>query len=226
MQMTEHSSFLPVAEAYDLWAGTYDTQDNPMVFGASRIVEGLAGEVRGRDVVEFGCGTGRNLARLRAGGAASLTGLDLSAGMLDQARRRGPDFHLLRHDMSQPVALPDASADLALFCLSLEHMADLLPPLREARRLLRPRGEVRIVEIHPFLSLGGTGAHFQAGGREIRMPTVAHGFADYLNGFAALELRLLACREWRPRDFGGALPDRVLKRGPDHPLLVEFRLGR
>ncbi|UPG71695.1 class I SAM-dependent methyltransferase [Roseomonas gilardii subsp. gilardii] len=223
--MTERSSFLPVAAAYDLWAGTYDTQDNPMVFGASRIVEGLAGEVRGRDVVEFGCGTGRNLARLRAGGAAGLTGLDLSAGMLEQARQRSPDVHLLRHDMSQPVALPDASADLALFCLSLEHMADLLPPLREARRLLRPRGEIRIVEIHPFLSLGGTSAHFQAGGREIHMPTVAHGFADYLNTFTALGLRPLACREWRPRDFGGALPERVLKRGPDHPLLVEFQLG-
>jgi hypothetical protein len=30
--------------------------------------------------------------------------------------------------------------------------------------------------------------------------------------------------EWRPRDFCGPLPAKVLKRGSDFPLLVEFSL--
>jgi len=218
--------FLSVAAAYDRWSAFYDSYDNPLLFAADQVVEALAGQIAGLDLVEFGCGTGRHLARLGPRGAASLTGCDLSPGMLAQARSRVPAARLLLQDMMQPLPLADGSADLVLFCLALEHVGDLHPPLREARRLLRPGGRVALIEIHPVLSFGAVGAHFRDQETVVRMPTFAHGFADYVAALLAAGLTLTACREWRPRDLAGPLPSKVLKRGPDGPLLLELELRR
>ncbi|CCG41396.1 class I SAM-dependent methyltransferase [Magnetospirillum molischianum] len=224
--MSETTVFLPVAEAYDRWSGVYDSYDNPMVFGAGQVVQRLADHVGGQIVVEFGCGTGRNLLKLKQHGAAKLVGCDLSSGMLDQARTRDPTLVLLHQDMTRPLPLPDGSADLVLFSLTLEHVADLVPPMREARRLLRAAGRIAIIEIHPFMSLSNVAAHFRDGGKIVEMPTFPHQFSDYLNAAASSGLQIAECREWRPRDFQGPIPNKVLKRGPDFPLLVEFSLRR
>ena len=220
--MIDRTVFLSVAAAYDRWSALYDAYDNPMVAAASHIVGTSLGDVSGQDVIEFGCGTGRNLSALKALGARSVTGCDLSAGMLAEARKRDCTFHLLHADMGQTLPLPDGSADLALFCLSLEHVADLITPFREARRLLRPGGRLTMIEIHPFLTLSGISAHFQDSGEEVRMPTVAHEFSSYVVSFATAGLRLTGCREWRPRDLGTAAPPKAFKRGPDLPLIVQM----
>lgn len=222
--MQEKSIFLPIAEAYDKWSPSYDAYDNPMVRGASLVVERLGPALRGKRVFEFGCGTGRNLLTAKALGAAKAAGCDLSSGMLTKARQRDSSLRLLLHDMAQPLPLDAGSFDCALFCLALEHMNELAPPLLEAKRLLTPSGRIEIIEIHPYVSLAGVSAHFCLGDELVRMPTFAHGFSDYLNSFAELELCVSACREWRPRDFGDAATGKMLKRGADHPLLVQFTL--
>ncbi len=214
---------LSVNDAYDRWSRFYDTYDNPMVAAAARIVTQGLGGVQGLSVFEFGCGTGRNLAALLNLGAARVSGCDLSTGMLDQARRRGSRFELFQHDMAHPLPLEAGTFDLALFCLSLEHMESLDMPLREARRIVRPGGRIAILEIHPFLSLSGVAAHFQDGEEEIRMPAYPHQFADYLQAGVALGLNLGVCREWRPCDFHPPLNAKSFKRGPLSPLLLELQ---
>jgi malonyl-CoA O-methyltransferase len=217
---------LAVVEAYDRWSSFYDCYDNPMVFGASRIVQRLAENVAGQDVIELGCGTGRNLERLKRKGAAKVIGCDISAGMLEQARARDAELTLLQQDMTQPLPLADGSADLILFSLALEHVGDLTSPLREAGRLLRPAGKIAVIEIHPFLSLGNVAAHFHDGGTVVQMPTFPHPFSDYINATTKSGLIIAECREWLPRDFQAPVPEKVLKRGPECPLLVEFSLCR
>lgn len=222
--MSERTVFLPVGDAYDRWSSTYDTYDNPMVFAASAVVERMAPSVVGKDVFEFGCGTGRNLSLFKRLGAASVAGCDLSEGMLARARERDVDLRLLRHDMAQPLPLEESCADLVLFCLSLEHLGDLSRPLRDARQLVRPSGTVVIIEIHPYLSLLNIAAHFREGETVVQMPTFPHGFSEYITAAVASGLDVAECREWRPCDFSGPVPPKLLKRGPDTPLLVEFWL--
>lgn len=222
--MSESTSTRPrhlgVKDAYDLWADGYDAQDNPMVLGATQVLARRLPEFAGHAVVEFGCGTGRNLEALAQAGAARGAGVDLSPGMLAQARVRVPQASLYEGDFAA-APVPARAFDVALFCLALEHAAELRGPLAAAKRALRDGGRIFAVEIHPELSEGGVGAHFERDGETIRMPAFAHSLADYEEAATATGLRLVRAVDWRSRDFARTSP-RMLKRGSGAKLLIEL----
>ena len=78
---------------FDLWAEVYDDQPNPLIALEERVLSQLLPPLRGRDVLDAGCGTGRWLDRVAASEPRSLTGVDASvddAGQgQDQARHKG-----------------------------------------------------------------------------------------------------------------------------------------
>jgi SAM-dependent methyltransferase len=105
---------------------------------------------RERDVVrilEVGCGTGHWLASLRQA-SATRYGLDLSAGMLAQAKARGDALHLAR---GNACSLPfgDACADLVYCVNAIHHFQRQRDFLFEARRLLRPGGALVVAGMDP-----------------------------------------------------------------------------
>jgi malonyl-CoA O-methyltransferase len=203
---------------------SYDGYDNPMVHGARHVLVTQSHAFMGRAVFEFGCGTGANLlAALRMGAPAlAMRPLARYAGA-GTGKVPGPTTAGARHDT--PLALARREHDCALFCLSLEHVAErplhtVRPPAPRSRR---PRGNHR----NPSLRLmGGVAAHFQDKSQTVVMPTFAHSFADHLNAFEAAGLHVTACHEWRAMDFGTAATPKMLKRGKLHPLLVHFSLRK
>ena len=74
---------------YRLHARFYDVTRAAVLTGRARAVDRLR-LARGERVVEIGCGTGHNFARImdRVGAGGRLIGVDLSAEMLDVAQRR------------------------------------------------------------------------------------------------------------------------------------------
>jgi ubiquinone/menaquinone biosynthesis C-methylase UbiE len=105
---------------------------------------------RGRDVLEVGCGTGLLLRRI-AGFARSARGVDLSPGMLEQARARGLDVV-----EGSATALPfaDASFDVVCSFKVLAHVRDVRLALSEMARVARPGGHV-LAELYNPASLRG-----------------------------------------------------------------------
>jgi ubiquinone/menaquinone biosynthesis C-methylase UbiE len=226
MTSTQH---LGVKEAYDRWAATYDTTDNPMVYAATHALAAGLSNVRGLDCVEFGCGTGRNLAAMALAGARTIKGFDLSPAMLEIARARNLEvsplaWTLIQHDTISHPPVPGASANFVLFSLTLEHVGDLALALQNARRVLRKNGTIRIVEIHPFMSLSGVGAHFVEGDTTFTMPTFPHQFEGWIKAIAAGGFVIDTLREWRASDFGEGAPEKLTRRGPHWPWLLDFTL--
>ncbi|HEX2404419.1 MAG TPA: methyltransferase domain-containing protein [Acidimicrobiia bacterium] len=106
------------------------------------------------DVLDVGCGTGENFEYL--GRASSVTALDLSAEMIEEARRRrrqlGADVRLLVGD-AQELPFPDARFDTVVSAFSSCTFPDYAAAFGEMVRVTKPGGRVLLVE-HGRSSVG------------------------------------------------------------------------
>ncbi|WP_350276148.1 class I SAM-dependent methyltransferase [Kribbella sp. HUAS MG21] len=111
----------------------------------------LAGDVAGRRILDAGCGSGPLSAALRDKGAI-MSGFDLSAAMIDLARRRlGEDADLIVADLAKPLPYGDAAFDDVVASLVLHYLEDWTEPLAELRRVLKPGGRLILSLNHPFV---------------------------------------------------------------------------
>lgn len=114
----------------------------------------LLPDVRGRDVLDVGCGHGWYSEALAARGAR-VVGIDLSAAMIALAERRAGDkarfFQADTADLQD--RFPDGSFDLVLAALMLHYVADVAPVFREWARVLRPGGRVVLSVRHPIVDI-------------------------------------------------------------------------
>ena len=158
---TAHDPLSGVRDGYDRWARVYDHDANPLPALEDPRVREALGDVRDRDVLDLGCGTGRHTAWLAAAGAR-VTAVDFSDGMLEQARRKAPaaDVRFIAHDMHEPLPLDDASFDAVVSGLVLEHLRDLDGFFSEAYRVMRPEGRAVVSAMHPAMFLRGSRARF------------------------------------------------------------------
>ncbi|RSN05913.1 SAM-dependent methyltransferase [Nonomuraea sp. WAC 01424] len=148
---TAHPSAL---NAYDMIAEGYTAENETSLANAyyerPAMLE-LAGDVTGRRILDAGCGSGPLFAALRDRGAI-VTGIDASAGMLEQARRRlGADAELWVADLAGPLPFPDGTFDDVVTSLVLHYLEDWGPTLAELRRVLRPGGRLLVSVDHPFV---------------------------------------------------------------------------
>src|SRR5690606_1166773 len=104
----------------------------------------LLGELRGRTVLDVGCGTGPNFPLLaeRVGPAGRVIGLDCSAGMLSMAARRierhgWRNFELIRDD-AVTLTRVEGPVDAVVSVWCYGYVDDLEAPLTRAVDLLAP----------------------------------------------------------------------------------------
>lgn len=104
-----------------------------------RLVSGLSGHV-----LEVGTGTGL-LLPAHPPSATSLVAIDIDPDLLARARARRPGVSLVLADVQQ-LPFPDASFDAVVACLVFCTVADPARGLAEIRRVLRPGGQLRLLE--------------------------------------------------------------------------------
>ncbi|MEK9754789.1 MAG: class I SAM-dependent methyltransferase [Rhodospirillaceae bacterium] len=148
-----------VAAVYDRWAGTYDAEmaragyRHPAIGMAllARRVPSLSGAV-----LDAGCGTGLLGDWLRVLGFRPVVGLDLSDGMLAEARRRGCYDALHRLALGRPLPFADAefAAVISIGVFTTGHVgAEGLP---ELVRVLAPGGAL-VLSVKTTLWQGAVG---------------------------------------------------------------------
>ncbi|MFC8042808.1 class I SAM-dependent methyltransferase [Nocardia sp. NPDC057353] len=140
-----------VVRVFDHLADGYDRQitwSERLLLGDAR--RWAVAAARG-EVVEIGTGTGLNLPAYGPD-VTRVTGIDISAAMLDRARARlnsaeiDQDRFLLRHGDAQALALPDEVADTVVSTYALCSIPDPAAAVAEAWRVLRPGGAFVLAE--------------------------------------------------------------------------------
>lgn len=187
-----------VIEGYDRWAATYERQSNPLIMLEEGVTLELIGNVQDQRVLDLGCGTGRYCALLAERGAV-VVGLDPSLGMLARARQKiGPDRHFeLCHGTIQKSDFPNEHFDLVVSALTLSHLPELEPTLKEAVRVLKSGGRMVISDIHPYWPVSGHDytEFFDETGQEYRIPEYPHLVEEYWHLLNQFGMRLEDIRE-------------------------------
>ena len=133
-----------VASTFDAFAESFDAKLGKLEYRAPQLVADAlarwAGAGAGRmAALDAGCGTGL-CGPLIAPWVAHLTGVDLSAGMIERARSRGVYDDLERAELTAFLERQPARFDLIVSADTLVYFGPLQPVLAAAAGALRPGG--------------------------------------------------------------------------------------
>jgi SAM-dependent methyltransferase len=147
---------------YDEMASTYEEHARDSAYNAHYdrpAVLALVGDLKGRRVLDAGCGPGLYSEELVARGA-EVVALDASAKMVELAARRlGAKAEVVRADLNEPLPFPAAAFDLVVSALVIHHVDDRDACFREFFRVLKPGGRAVVSTQHPttdWLRKGGS----------------------------------------------------------------------
>ena len=198
-------------------------------------------DVKGRDVVELGCGTAYFGAWLKRAGAKRVVGVDVTPAQLDTARRMDAEFELgleLVEANAEETGLPSESFDLAVSEYGASIWCDPAKWIAEAARLLRPGGELFFLRgstlsllcmpdtgqvgeqlVRPQRGLYKLEWHDDEPGVEFHPPTSELLRILRENGFELLDFReLYAPDDAVDHEYYDTVPADWAKRWPDEEL--------
>lgn len=150
---------------WDQRSAAYQARHGPQLAAAGGLAWGVwqlpesqlevLGDVRGRDVLELGCGAAQSSTALHALGAR-VTGLDNSAVQLERARElmaaAGAEFPLV-HAAAEAAPFGDESFDIVFCDHGAMSFADPYRTIPEAARMLRTGGLLAFSMHTPLLDL-------------------------------------------------------------------------
>lgn len=146
-----------VQSMFDNIAPAYDMMNHLMTGYLDRYwlrcLVNEAAAVEPRRIIDLATGTGDvAFALARRLPQATVTGLDLSEGMLDKAREKAAgtekaaNISFVQGDCLA-TGLPDACADVVTIAYGVRNFADIAAGYREMMRILRPGGKLCVLEL-------------------------------------------------------------------------------
>lgn len=146
-----------VSRMFDSIAPSYDFMNGAMTMGIHRLWRRKALSMLSRvthdDILDVATGTGDlAIAMARKLDPLAVTGVDLSAGMVEIGRRKVQELSLadtVSLGIGDCLMLPftDGSFDVVTCAYGVRNFADLLGGYREMYRVLRPGGMALIIEL-------------------------------------------------------------------------------
>jgi SAM-dependent methyltransferase len=116
-------------------------------------IRALLPKLRGKRVADLGCGFGWASRFMRAQGAISVLGLDLSRNMIARAKAATSDA-AIRYWLAdlETVDLPAAAFDLVYSALAFHYIADFPRLMRVIHQALVPGGDLLFTIEHPIFT--------------------------------------------------------------------------
>ena len=196
-----------IQAAYNAWSATYDDVLNKTRDLEAIAIRQLLAEISFSEVIEIGCGTGKNTEWL-AGKAATIIAVDFSTEMLAKAiikiTARNVRFH--QADIAHEWDFAVAPVDLVACSLILEHIQHLGFVFRQAAKALKPGGWFYIGELHPFKQYQGSKARFENGNSVFEVQCFTHHVSDFTAAAAQNGFNCAIISEWFDDNDRAAVP--------------------
>jgi ubiquinone/menaquinone biosynthesis C-methylase UbiE len=123
------------------------------------VVKKMIGPVRGKTVIEVGCGNGY-FARYFAKRGADVTAIDATPRMIElseaEESKHPMGIKFLKRDAARLSGVKSKSFDFALASMSLMDIKDAKGAIKELGRVLRPHGQFIFSIVHPAFLWDGT----------------------------------------------------------------------
>lgn len=146
----ERRKFTEVKDLYDFWAEGYDEEVNLAIFLEEKIIGKYIKEIKGKDILDFGCETGRYTIPLAKKGAR-VTGIDFSKKMLKIAEKKAKkeklDIEFKHVDVLRYK--PYRKFNLIISMLVLDHIQKLEEAIKVIDKASKIGTQVIISNIHP-----------------------------------------------------------------------------
>ncbi len=226
------STCVSPGEGYKLWAATYDGDLNPLLALEERALRPMLPELRHKDALDIGCGTGRWLCTLINLGARSVIGVDASPEMILRARAK-PSLRG-RLVMADTCTLPlrSQSSDVMVCSFTIGHVFNIGALASELARVARPGADVFVTDMHPAARAQGWRCAFRWADRTVEIETFLHAVPDLRRPFEHERFRLVKSGDFRlgepeRRIFRAAGKHAVFEKARATPavLVLHFRLS-
>jgi len=198
---------MKIQDAYTRWSATYDSDRNLTRDLDQRATQDALADSGCENIMELGCGTGKNTAFLTRIGRRILA-LDFSPGMLSQAKAKldSERVFFVVADLTKPWPCKSESFELIVCNLVLEHIEDLDAVFAEVSRALKSGGRFFVSELHPFRQYKGTKANFQTDDEAIEIDAFVHHLSDFTESARVNGLVLRRMKEWWHEEDQNKLP--------------------
>jgi len=165
------------AEAYDLWSANYDNQPgNLMIDLDERLFGSMLDKaaISKKKLADIGCGSGRHWTKIFNQNPKSLTGFDVSEGMLNKLREKFPQAKVQRITDDLFSDVPDAAFDVIVSTLTVAHIEDIEAAMQAWSRILKPDAEIMITDFHPRILAHGGQRTFKHRYKKLCSPRLQH----------------------------------------------------
>jgi ubiquinone/menaquinone biosynthesis C-methylase UbiE len=198
---------MTIEKAYNIWAGQYDTNKNSTRDLDHKSTVQTLKEYSFENVIELGCGTGKNTMYLLKR-AKKVLALDFSQEMLNKAKMKINDskVNFQKADITIKWKVSNSFADLITSSLILEHIEDLDFIFDQAFIKLKPKGLFFISELHPFKQYLGTKARYEDDSGIKELTTFTHHISEFINSAKRNNFKLLEFNEWFDSETENKVP--------------------
>lgn len=140
---------LSALDGYNIWARTYHTESNPIKKMSDDFITENLPSLKGKSVLDAGCGTGKFCVMAVEQGAVFVKGIDLSPVMIDEAKGNCPKATLVCSDLST-AEVETTHYDVVICGLVMAHIKDHEPVLVKLLDSLKRGGVIIITDFHPY----------------------------------------------------------------------------
>lgn len=191
-------------KAYDLLAENFDARPgNLMLDMDEEVFSGLLHslDIRNKRVADIGCGTGRHWKKIFLRNPLTLTGFDISSGILNRLQAKFPVAYTSRITDNLFSTTADDTYDVIISTLTVAHIKNIEEALKAWCRILKDNGDIIITDFHPdALAFAGKNT-FKQCVRQIEVQNYVHYIHDVekilvRNGFYVVKRAEKIVDEW------------------------------